>query len=123
MAMAAVSADETGSAVVCSGYRGVCRRVGGIVIVQREQGRLALSGGAKCEVLGMKFMVASYEFPVSRKDRMGLRAKGGVTIVLRRFGMCLPLQYLLFSCQLRVSSFQKRRDSVCPHIWEQSAHS
>ncbi len=73
MSQLSMSADETGSAVVCSGYRGVCRRVGGIVIVQRERGRLALSGGAKSEVLGMKFMVASYELPVSRKDRMGLR--------------------------------------------------
>ncbi len=43
-----------------------------VVIVQRLGGRLALSGGARCEVLGARFIV--------------------------------------LSCQLRVSSFQKRRD-------------
>ncbi|MBZ0285544.1 MAG: hypothetical protein K8L97_32740 [Anaerolineae bacterium] len=52
--------------------------------------------------------------------KMGLRAKGGIVVgvvvvigqiwatkVLRRFGIGLPLQYLLNSYQLRVSSFQK----------------
>jgi len=32
MSQMSMSADETGSAVVVSGYAGACRRVGGIVI-------------------------------------------------------------------------------------------
>jgi len=59
--------------------------------------------------------VTSNEFPEKREGfaaiaiaKTGLRAKDGETMtnVLRQFGMCLPLQYLLVSCQLRVSSFQ-----------------
>ncbi len=48
MSQMSLSADETGSAVVCSGYAGGCRCVGGIVIVQRLWGKVALSFGAKC---------------------------------------------------------------------------
>jgi len=72
MSQLSLSADETGSAVVVSGYEGGCRHVGGIVMSQRLHGRLALSGGARYGVLGAKFIV--------------------------------------LSCQLRVSSFQKRGD-------------
>ncbi len=43
MAMAAMSAVGTGSAVVCSAKLGYCRRVVGIVGVQRQRGKEALT--------------------------------------------------------------------------------
>ncbi|MBZ0285666.1 MAG: hypothetical protein K8L97_33350 [Anaerolineae bacterium] len=42
MAMAAVSAVGTGSAVVCSGYEGDCRRVTLLSYVVRLLGKVAL---------------------------------------------------------------------------------
>jgi len=66
MSQMSVSAVGTGSAVGCSAKLSACRRVVGIVICRRLCGKLALSGGAKSEVLGARFIVARYEFPVSR---------------------------------------------------------
>ena len=61
MSQMSLSAVGTGSAIVYSGYAGVCRRDGGVVIGGRQRGRLALSFGAKSEVLGARFKVTSNE--------------------------------------------------------------
>ncbi len=67
-----MSADETGSAVVCSGYRGGCRRVYIIVIVQREQGRMALTL-CNCS----SFIVSSFQLSVSREIQKRFARNGG----------------------------------------------